>query len=72
LILAPTRELALQIQKVALALGEYLKVRCHACIGGTLIRDDVERLKDGQQLIVGTPGRVSDMIHKRFLKVRGR
>jgi translation initiation factor 4A len=45
-------------------------VKCHACIGGTLIRDDVERLKDGQQLIVGTPGRVSDMIHKRFLRVR--
>jgi len=69
LILAPTRELALQIQKVALALGDYLKVRCHACIGGTLIRDDLERLKEGQQLIVGTPGRVFDMIQKRHLKV---
>ena len=34
LILAPTRELANQIQKVAIALGDYLKVRCHACIGG--------------------------------------
>merc|ERR1719270_2568661 len=43
--------------------------RRHACIGGTLVRDDLDRLKDGQQLIVGTPGRVSDMIHKRNLKV---
>eukprot|EP00439_Symbiodinium_sp_Y106_P043688 s1228_g5.t1 len=34
LILAPTRELANQIYKVALALGDYLKVRAHACIGG--------------------------------------
>jgi len=69
LILAPTRELAMQIQKVALALGDYLKVRSHACIGGTVIRDDLERLREGQQLIVGTPGRVFDMIQKRHLKV---
>jgi len=69
LILAPTRELAMQIQKVALALGDYLKVRSHACIGGTVIRDDLERLREGQQLIVGTPGRVFDMIQKRHLRV---
>jgi len=69
LILAPTRELAMQIQKVALALGDYLKVRSHACIGGTAIRDDLESLKEGQQLIVGTPGRVTDMVQKRHLKV---
>jgi translation initiation factor 4A len=61
--------LALQIQKVALALGDYLKIRCHACIGGTLIRDDLDKLKDGQQLVVGTPGRVFDMVNKRFLKL---
>jgi len=69
LILAPTRELASQILKVALALGDYLKVRCHACSGGTAIRDDFEKLKEGQQLIVGTPGRVFDMIQKRHLKI---
>merc|ERR1712194_734435 len=69
LILAPTRELAMQIQKVALALGDYLKVRSHVCIGGTAIRDDLESLKEGQQLIVGTPGRVTDMVQKRHLKV---
>lgn len=69
LILAPTRELAMQIQKVALALGDYLKIRSHACIGGTAIREDLERLRDGQQLIVGTPGRVTDMVQKRHLKV---
>jgi len=69
LILAPTRELAMQIQKVALALGDYLKVRSHACIGGTVIRDDLERLRDGQQLIVGTPGRVMDMVQKKYLRV---
>jgi len=69
LILAPTRELADQIQKVALALGDYLKVRCHACIGGTSVRDDMDKLREGQHLVVGTPGRVYDMIGKRHLRV---
>merc|ERR1719378_1826144 len=45
LILAPTRELAQQIQKVVLALGDYLRIRCHACIGGTSVRDDIDRLR---------------------------
>mmetsp|Transcript_39236 Transcript_39236/g.118581 ORF Transcript_39236/g.118581 Transcript_39236/m.118581 type:complete len:392 (-) Transcript_39236:126-1301(-) len=69
LILAPTRELANQIQKVAIALGDYQKVRCHACIGGTSVRDDIDRLRDGQHLVVGTPGRVFDMLGKRHLRV---
>jgi len=69
LILAPTRELANQIQKVALALGDYQKVRCHACIGGTSVREDIDKLRDGQHLVVGTPGRVFDMITKRHLRV---
>merc|ERR1711972_818132 len=69
LILAPTRELAQQIQKVALALGDYMKIKCHACIGGTSVRDDIEKLRDGQHLVVGTPGRVYDMVSKRNLRV---
>jgi len=69
LILAPTRELANQIQKVALALGDYNNVKCHACIGGTSVRDDIDKLREGQHLVVGTPGRVYDMIGKRHLRV---
>ncbi|BAM39840.1 eukaryotic translation initiation factor 4a [Theileria orientalis strain Shintoku] len=67
LILAPTRELAQQIQKVVLALGDYLKVQCHACVGGTVVRDDVLKLKAGVHMVVGTPGRVYDMIDKKAL-----
>mmetsp|Transcript_12531 Transcript_12531/g.21751 ORF Transcript_12531/g.21751 Transcript_12531/m.21751 type:complete len:394 (-) Transcript_12531:174-1355(-) len=69
LMLAPTRELAQQIHKVVLALGDYLKVKCHACIGGTSVRDDIDRLRDGQHVVVGTPGRVYDMISKRHLRI---
>src|SRR5258707_9843549 len=38
LILAPTRELAQQIQKVVIALGDYMNIECDACVGGTNVR----------------------------------
>nr|POE49473.1 atp-dependent rna helicase eif4a [Quercus suber] len=68
LILAPTRELAQQIQKVVVALGDFMNIECHACIGGTSVRDDMKALQDGPQVVVGTPGRVHDMIQRRVLK----
>lgn len=69
LILAPTRELAQQIMRVAQSLGDYMKVRCHACIGGTAVREDIDKLREGQHLVVGTPGRVFDMAQKRVFKL---
>lgn len=68
LILAPTRELAQQIQKVVVAIGDFMQIECHACIGGTSVRDDMKALQDGPQVVVGTPGRVHDMIQRRVLK----
>ncbi|KAL2178871.1 P-loop containing nucleoside triphosphate hydrolase protein [Thermothelomyces heterothallicus CBS 202.75] len=68
LILAPTRELAQQIQKVVVAIGDFMNIECHACIGGTSVREDMKALQDGPQVVVGTPGRVQDMIQRRFLK----
>ena len=70
LVLAPTRELAQQIQRVVLALGDYMKVKCHACIGGTKTRDDIQKLREGVQVVVGTPGRVFDMIKRGALSTR--
>ncbi|KAF9059105.1 P-loop containing nucleoside triphosphate hydrolase protein [Rhodocollybia butyracea] len=68
LILAPTRELAQQIQKVVVALGDYMNIECHACVGGTNVREDMAKLQEGVQVVVGTPGRVFDMINRRALK----
>lgn len=68
LILAPTRELATQIQKVVLSLGDYLGAQCHACIGGTNVREDMRRLEAGCHVVVGTPGRVHDMISRKTLR----
>ncbi|QLG71732.1 hypothetical protein HG535_0C00810 [Zygotorulaspora mrakii] len=64
LILAPTRELALQIQKVVIALAFHMDVKVHACIGGTSFQEDAEGLRDAQ-IVVGTPGRVFDNIQRR-------
>jgi translation initiation factor 4A len=69
LILAPTRELAQQIQKVACSLGDFLNITTHACIGGTLVRDDIKVLRDGVQVVVGTPGRVYDMINRNVMSL---
>merc|ERR1711953_1516128 len=49
--------------------GDYLGVSCHACIGGTRRQEDVERLRDGQHMVVGTPGRVFDLLSRQCLNV---
>jgi len=67
LILTPTRELAQQIQGVVTALGQYMKLKCHACIGGTKVRKDVRELEKGVHVVVGTPGRVLAMIKQKAL-----
>ncbi|KAJ3121588.1 RNA helicase [Physocladia obscura] len=68
LILSPTRELATQIQSVVLALGDYMNVQCHACIGGTSVGEDIRKLDHGQHVVSGTPGRVFDMIKRKHLR----
>jgi ATP-dependent RNA helicase len=70
LVLSPTRELAQQIQSVILALGDYMNVQCHACIGGTSIGEDIRKLDYGVHVVSGTPGRVFDMIKRRHLRTR--
>ena len=51
--MSPTRELAVQIQKVVLALGDYMNVQCHACIGGTNLGEDIRKLDYGQHVVSG-------------------
>ncbi|CAO3570884.1 unnamed protein product [Mortierella alpina] len=68
LVLVPTRELAHHIQRVILTLGEYLNVQCRACIGGVCMQDDITSLTQGVQVVVGTPGRIYDLLCRRVLK----
>ena len=69
LILAPTRELVGQTVDVISAMGDYMKVTTHACIGGTNRRESASILSKGVQVVVGTPGRVFDMISSGILRL---
>lgn len=53
---------------MVIALGDFMHVQCHACIGGTNVREDIRKLELGVHVVVGTPGRVSDMINRRALR----
>ena len=71
LVISPTRELSQQTEKVARGIGSFLKVSEHqtglkvlsAC-GGTPVDQDLKALRAGAQFIVGTPGRIFDLIRR--------
>ena len=48
--------------------GPALQVKCHACVGGTSVREDTRILQAGVHVVVGTPGRVYDMLRRRALR----
>ena len=65
LVLSPTRELAQQTSIVYQFLGECLKVKVTLLIGGTKVGADLDKLKEGPQVLVGSPGRVLDLIRRK-------
>ena len=67
LLLAPTRELARHVERTVVALGDFLHIKAHACIGDAPARDDMRALEDGVHVVVGTPGRMCDMISRQAL-----
>nr|GEX68838.1 initiation factor eIF4A-15 [Tanacetum cinerariifolium] len=50
------------------ALGDYLGVKVHACVGGTSVREDQRILSAGVHVVVGTPGCVFDMLRRQSLR----
>jgi ATP-dependent RNA helicase RhlB len=60
IILAPTRELAIQIHKDALLLGKHLNFKFALIYGGTGYQKQLDRIKTNVDIIIGTPGRVID------------
>ena len=71
LILTPTRELALQIQESFEAYGKYLPLRSTVIFGGVGQAPQVERLKNGVDILVATPGRLADLYHQQLLDISG-
>lgn len=67
LVLAPTQELAKQIEKVMHALKNYLQFKVHACTGRTNVFDDKCILISGVHVVVGTASRVFDMLCRHSL-----
>jgi superfamily II DNA/RNA helicase len=69
LILAPTHELANQIQDVISNLGRFDNIVTQLLVGGTSVDGDREKLDNNPpHIVVGTPGRVHDMIRRKYLK----
>ncbi len=71
LILAPTHELAMQIYRVTCDLAQHsgMDVRSASLIGGAAIDRQIERLKKKPQVLVGTPGRILELIERGKLKL---
>jgi ATP-dependent RNA helicase DeaD len=67
LILAPTRELALQVSKEIACIGQKRGIRCAAVYGGASFTAQTSDVKSGAQIVAGTPGRVLDHIRRRTI-----
>ena len=70
IILCPTRELAVQITQEIRKFNKYQEgIKCVTVYGGQSIETQIKAVKDGAQIIIGTPGRVLDHIRRRTLKL---
>ena len=67
LVLAPTRELALQVAEAMLAYGRLLKARVLPVYGGQPYAPQISQLKRGVDVVVGTPGRIIDLLERKVL-----
>lgn len=65
LILAPTRELAMQVEETMRDLGKYLPLKSTAVFGGVNIKSQIHRIKGGVDIIVATPGRLLDLVEQK-------
>lgn len=67
LVLVPVRELAQQIEKVVKALSSHMGISVYSATGGTPLREDIRALEKGCQYLIGTPGRIYDLINRNVL-----
>lgn len=69
LILVPTRELALQINEELRGFVKNLRVYSTVCVGGVSISPQLRSLRQHNQFVIGTPGRVKDLIERKALNL---
>ncbi len=70
LVLAPTRELAQQIDDNTREYGKYLGIRTCTVLGGVSSEKQIRKLRQGVDVVVGTPGRVIDLIERKELVLK--
>ena len=69
LILLPTRELAMQVEKAFIAIRSNSSQTCALVVGGLAERSQLEAIRRGAKLIVATPGRLEDYIKRRLIRL---
>lgn len=69
LVIVPTRELALQVEKEFISLTTGLGLYASSYIGGTSVNKDLGKLKRKSHVIIGTPGRLIDLINQKALRL---
>ncbi len=70
IILVPTRELCIQVDAEIKRLGQHTPIRCVPVYGGQKITAQLKFLKHGPEMLVGTPGRVMDLLDRRIIDFR--
>lgn len=70
LVLVPTRELAMQVESDCRKLAKHTQVKSVVVVGGMSIRDQIRHVQMGAQVVIGTPGRVMDLIERRVLPLQ--
>ncbi len=68
LIIAPTRELAIQVRNELKSFSDGLRMHSTICIGGSSINRQIDSLKRGQNFVIGTPGRIKDLNQRGKLR----
>jgi len=71
LVLAPTRELAMQVADAVWSYGQHMKVRVLAIYGGSSYSRQITRLKKGVDVVVATPGRLLDLLERGVVDLSG-
>lgn len=69
LAVVPTRELAVQVRDEAQKIAQFYNLRVEACYGGKPIASQVEKLRRGVDILVGTPGRIIDLMNRYALSL---
>ena len=68
LILCHTREAITKIKNIYRDIAKFMNIKIHSLLGGT-IKEDIKEISGGAEIVIGTPGRVMDLVNKKILNL---